>query len=279
MRRLSPLAAGFTLIELLVVIAIIAILAGLLLPALSRGKQAARLAHCKSNERQQGIALQSHLSDKAAFPMNEGPEAIPEFESPKWGEALWHRNFWFIQLNAQMRSSAPGAPDSLFSHNSVFRCANDPIKNLPAPESHQVSYGYNTHGLRNYASVANEGGMLGLGYDLRGTAIQTVPVPEAAVKVPSDMIAIGENFEGTSDGRVFSSVMSISRGMPQAPLPKGTPDRSTSSARRRHNGKANILFVDGHVEAMKFEALFFDLDPAALRRWNRDNEPHAARLQ
>ena len=64
-RTKAELHRGFTWVELLVVIAVIAILASLLLPALSRGMEKARGVVCSSNQRQIGFGYRMALDDES----------------------------------------------------------------------------------------------------------------------------------------------------------------------------------------------------------------------
>ena len=92
-------AEGFTLIELLVVIAIIGILAGLLLPALARAKDQAIRTHCKSNTRQQAVALIMYA--------NENRDFLPNPARLRHLPALGHEaGSW--QLHGSQRRSLQG---------------------------------------------------------------------------------------------------------------------------------------------------------------------------
>jgi prepilin-type N-terminal cleavage/methylation domain-containing protein len=113
---------GFTLIELLVVIAIIAILAGLLLPALSGAKQRARTTECISNLHQISLAMRMYADDDNGFYPESGG-AIP------WNtiDSGTQNHSWMQQLISYMQNTnayhCPSDLNSSFSYFNGVRAA------------------------------------------------------------------------------------------------------------------------------------------------------------
>jgi len=231
----------FTLIELLVVIAIIAILAALLLPTLSRAKSQGQAAGCKSNLRQLGIALSLYTAEFSRFPFLFVGKTIPT-------------NSW---------------PEELFPY-TLARWSNG-LYLCPAYKGVTVSFGFGaergSYGYNRAEANALRAVPLGRTFDFQAP---TPATPESAVRNPADLYAIG-------DARLFT----VSVEPPERP-PSGWAWFDNARINEPvmvewtfepHPAGRNIVFCDGHVEAVK-RARLFERSEFWARRWYTDNQPH-----
>ena len=258
---------AFTLIELLVVIAIIGILAALLLPALSAAKSYARSVSCKNRLHQMGVALQMYVHDSQnKYPFYLGPVG------PSYGDAVGNggRAVGLVYWSSKLFPFYP-----LNWTNTAFQCPGYSGKVsgpwLAGTIGRLGSYAYNASGARVFDRT-NEN--LGLGpvmfwKDDQGHFVS--PVSEGEIRVPSEMLAIGDS------PMIVGVVPGMGMGMD---FIGGGDDMLRCELNvggliyaMRHGKTYNQLYCDGHVSAMIPSILFDPKKSAAL--WNYDNQPHS----
>lgn len=251
MKNLRPrVRSAFTLVELLVVIAIIGILAALLLPVTNRPKSMAHQIQCASNLHQLGLGLQVFLANNHGYPS------------------------WFVNTNGDWPGNWLGQlargglgiskPQSNYFQTGVWRCPAAQWRKSRAQNNSQTYYpsyyGYNAHGvLKAGGSATNALGLMGY-FDSSSHAY--ISIPESEVVAPSEMMAIGDSFNASISFRRYDL--------------GGFEEYGNTLT--RHQGKANVMFCDGHVESPTLKFLFADTSDAALVRWNRDHQPHREKL-
>jgi prepilin-type N-terminal cleavage/methylation domain-containing protein/prepilin-type processing-associated H-X9-DG protein len=249
---------GFALIELLVVIAVIAILASLLLPALTRSRAAADSAACKGNLRQIGLGLAMYVTETGIY-----PGLMQLYWNPV--QSLPGGRSWLQTLEPYTGSPAPDMGPQAKPRSSIYSC---PALNRTGIERPQMAYGYN-----GYGAAAQPIGLvtfhgLGLGWN-GGPRLR-----ENQISTPSEMIGLGDCVPVTEFSYAPRNDLSVGMGTQWFAISATAMNPAFDAViRRRHSARWNVWFCDGHIENLKTEQLFSG-KPEVLRRWNRDNRPH-----
>ena len=228
---------AFTRIELVIAIIVSCLLvAALFLPAFPTGRARSRSAVCLNNLRQIDVGLDQYALEFQQF-----------LNAAEWGAAA------LDSAGSRFEPYLPRNPEALI-------CPDKPrsVPTAARPEDlvafELLSYGYNG------AGTAPDGRELELGMGLWRH------IATSRIKVPSDMIVLGDSGVGIQSSSVLSPYEIASLKESALPAQPQLPSA-------RHGGGANILFCDGHVSFGK-QNKWIEKAPEARRQWNNDNQAH-----
>ncbi|HPC17718.1 MAG TPA: prepilin-type N-terminal cleavage/methylation domain-containing protein [Candidatus Hydrogenedentes bacterium] len=254
MRRFSK---GFTLIELLVVIAIIAILAAILLPALSRARQQALSTQCVNNLRQLYLACAMYASEHNGRYCPAAPDIMVGFG----GRTRWHGKRATPDPNTSFDPKkgplAEYLPDARVKECPVFTEFRRKGEVPNAFESGTGGYGYNA------AYIG------GTAYANPYPASMTETTLDVRVSNPAEVVMF-------ADAAMPQEGHIVEYSFIEPPLyvdpghPHGDKDGefANPSIHFRHYGRANVLWCDGHITSERIDwTVDFNIYNGNNRQW------------
>lgn len=235
--RIRPVR-GFTLVELLAVIAIIGVLAGITIPIVSSVRSRADAATCMSNLRQIGMAMLIYAK------ANHNSLPMPLDRS----RAEWQKQTWMYQINPYMEGRGEQTTEDRLAlcFDGVFRCPGKPdwaLTGAGVTDDNRISYGMSTFDKDNEGMASRE--------KARNLNIFQDPA--------RTMLAM-DRATFTAEGNKAS----------QPPYMPNNRYIYRDAVGLWHSDKDNVVFLDGHVEAVPKNGLNYWLMKSAddsLRPW------------